>query len=363
MADTRPLGDLVLVYHQARTAHLERLQHAGVTLLYQSARYDFHAEAARDHDVRRVTPLEAFRLVYRNPPRIIEITEPTYYPGIRLAAGVTLAARLAARVRRAPRPRIVTYAIGNSDPRHDFRPANPRTALGFAVNHTLSLLVWRSCDRVAFGTAAASEEYRRVFASAPRGQSRALIPALPAPCGCGEPQALEGHLVFLGDLSPRKGFERTLQAWESLADPGLQLTIVGRGAGLAQARALAARDARVVVLEDPPRSEIHRVLRTAAALVLPSQRTPRWREQIGLPVLEALAHGCRVVTTDETGLAGWLRTHDHIVLPAAGGTQDLARAMHEAALHPRRATDVLADLPSRDGRQVAESWLIREETP
>ncbi|WP_169925939.1 glycosyltransferase family 4 protein [Serinibacter salmoneus] len=352
------------MYHQARTAHLERLHGAaGTTLLFQHARYDFHPEAAAGADVRQVSAVQAFRLILQGAPRTVEITEPTYYPGVRLAAAVVLAARATALLHRRPRPRVVTYAIGNSDPREDFRPVTARERLGYAVNHALAGLVWRSCDRIAFGTGAASTQYRRVFRRAPRGQRRVVIPALPAPCRCGQPAPRARHLVFLGSLTPRKGFDLLLRAWAEIPDPAVRLTIIGSGPGLRDAQALAAHDPRVRVLEDPPRKRIHQVLRSAAVLVLPSQRTARWREQVGLPIVEALAHGNRVVTTAETGLTPWLRTHGHLVLPADVGPSPLARALESALAHPPDPHRVLRTLPVRDGRQVAEDWLIADDEP
>jgi glycosyltransferase involved in cell wall biosynthesis len=96
---------------------------------------------------------------------------------------------------------------------------------------------------------------------------------------------------------------------------------------------------------------------------LASQPTAGWREQVGLPIVEGLAHGCRVVTTDQTGLAGWLREHadrGHRVVPAGGSGADLAAAVLAALTTPTGdgPGSVLADLPVRDGRLAADDWLF-----
>jgi glycosyltransferase involved in cell wall biosynthesis len=104
---------------------------------------------------------------------------------------------------------------------------------------------------------------------------------------------------------------------------------------------------------------VHRALRRAAVLVLLSQPTPTWREQVGLPLVEGLAHGCTVVTTAETGLADWLAAHGHTVLAPDAAPATVVAAVVEALAAGRPAASVLADLPDDDGRQAAEAWLSR----
>ena len=112
---------------------------------------------------------------------------------------------------------------------------------------------------------------------------------------------------------------------------------------------------------DPPRSEIHRHLRSASVLALPSRPTASWREQIGLPIVEGLAHGCNIVTTSETGLAGWLTEHGHNVVAPGAGVSALADSVLHA-LHKQgdggTAVGVVADLPAVDGRLAADAWMF-----
>ncbi|HEX8510411.1 MAG TPA: glycosyltransferase, partial [Propionibacteriaceae bacterium] len=101
-----------------------------------------------------------------------------------------------------------------------------------------------------------------------------------------------------------------------------------------------------------------RQLRQSQVLVLPSQSNPGWREQIGLPIMEALAHGCSVVTTSDTGLAQWLTEHGHSVISSSGSASHLADAMVTRLRAPLDESEVLASLPGRDGRLVADDWLF-----
>ena len=123
-------------------------------------------------------------------------------------------------------------------------------------------------------------------------------------------------------------------------------------------RAAAARDASILLEIDPPRVRIHEAMATSSVLTLPSQPSATWREQVGLPIVEALSHGCTIVTTRETGLADWLESGGHSVYRDAGSAQALASAILRALDAPVDRTDVLAALPERDGRLAADDWLF-----
>ena len=88
--------------------------------------------------------------------------------------------------------------------------------------------------------------------------------------------------------------------------------------------------------------------------MLPSQPTSAWREQVGLPIVEGLSYGCTIVTTTETGLAGWLSEHRHRVLPADANEAQLAAAIIDALRRPVRGRTRSAAGPGRpaDRRRV-----------
>jgi glycosyltransferase involved in cell wall biosynthesis len=90
--------------------------------------------------------------------------------------------------------------------------------------------------------------------------------------------------------------------------------------------------------------------------VLPSQPSATWREQVGLPIVEGLSYGCTIVTTTETGLAGWLSEHGHRVVAADADDGELAAAVAAALLNP--VEDVVASLPDHDGRLAADAWMF-----
>ena len=101
-----------------------------------------------------------------------------------------------------------------------------------------------------------------------------------------------------------------------------------------------------------------RGMRRSSALALPSQPTPIWREQVGLPIVEGLAHGCTIVTTTESGLAAWLAAHGHSVIAPGSGAKPLADALVAALQSERGPEAVTADLPAIDGRLAADAWMF-----
>jgi glycosyltransferase involved in cell wall biosynthesis len=186
-------------------------------------------------------------------------------------------------------------------------------------------------DAVVFGTTGAHENYRRAFGwSLRRTRHTVLTPHLDACRVCGpgivDGTARDRTVLFLGSPSERKGFGVLTGAWErsGAAGRGWRLVVADPGGG--DGRDLPAG----VSITSPSRSTVHELLRTSAVVAMPSVRRPGWREQIGLPLVEGLTHGCRVVTTTETGLADDLREHRSVVLTTPGDPQSLADGLRRA---------------------------------
>ncbi|MBD5786519.1 glycosyltransferase family 4 protein [Cellulosimicrobium terreum] len=332
-------------------------------ILYLECRYDFDGELARRVRPEQVGDLRAAALVVRRGYDEIEINEPAAIDCVRRSAGVVAAVRMRDLVTRR-RSLVVAYAIGNVDPFTLARPRHPWANLGRRLDEVLARLLWRQLDRVVYGTDTARDLYASRFPPLRARARTTLMPALPARCSCAtDPTPEAGHVLFLGDLSERKGIDSVLAAWPvvSAGSPTARLTIVGRGAYREAVEDLAARDPRVEFVHDPPRDQVHRALRTASVVVLPSRRAAGWREQVGLPIIEGLAHGCTVVTTDETGIASWLSEHGHQVLPAAAPSSTLADAVLRAACSPLDPQHVWRSLPSEDSRLNADRWLFAHE--
>lgn len=358
---------LARVYDALRTAHLERFQvMCRATIIYRDARYDFdERQIPASLDLRKLgrwrTGLDLGREAFDS----VELNEPMMTGRWIDLACQLLAIRAGGFLRRR-KTRITAYCIGLTDPVDELRlrwhiPAATARILARLV---LEVLV-RQYDRLAFGTDATLELMEEfVHSDMLRHRSR-VIPALPATCACldqGE-EVMDGRsILFLGAFVERKGIRQVLAAWEVMAAEhhDVRLKLVGKGTLTDEVSKWADGRKNVELCIDPPRAEIHAALRHAHVVVLPSQRVGAWREQVGLPIVEGLAHGCEVVTTYETGLAAWLGRHGHQVVRDASDPVMLAQSMLQAVECDRAKQRVLDDLPEVDGRLAADAWLMQE---
>jgi glycosyltransferase involved in cell wall biosynthesis len=231
------------------------------------------------------------------------------------------------------------------------------------VRIAFGLLVFLMYERIAYGSEQAASTYCSL-ALVRRLDSR-VFPELPARPVDDAPTVVPAPrtVVFVGELAPRKGLRVLLPAWAIVEErcEDAQLHVVGSGPLEGEIRPWA--------LEQPGSRHFHghlvqrqvmELLPTCTVLAAPSIRWNRWREQIGLPIKEALTSGLTVVTTTETGLAPWLRTHGHHVLTAPPSAAALADALVQALEHPLPRDQVIAALPAVSARLEADLWLHAE---
>jgi glycosyltransferase involved in cell wall biosynthesis len=361
VTDDRPSAR---VYASLRTAQLERFARmAPAEVFFQGTRYDYDESVLPPGVVlHRVGRVGAVAELARTRYRVVEVNEPLMTTRWFDLLAQLVAIRLRSLLSRR-RERVVAYCIGNADPALE---ASRRWRLPLPIARLMSrvivTLLVSGIDRLAFGTAGAHEMYVAYVGEARLLRKSRLFEALPAPCEClaATATARDNSLIFVGVLDDHKGIGQVMAAWDDVRQrrEGLSLHIIGKGRLVDEVTAWAADRPEVRLDIDPPRAVIHAALRASDALILPSQRRGAWREQIGLPILEGLAHGCEIITTSETGLAGWLAVHGHAVLDPAASSTELATAVL-ATLDGRRAGELLlADLPSTDRRIDADLWLM-----
>lgn len=327
-----------------RSAHLERLTGPGgppPAWRFAVAATGRHADC--DDDLLAGAPVavqlsdldDLVRRVAAGPPSVLEVTEPLW------RAEWPSAQRLIAAA--AGRSRVVTYAIDELVGRRPVPDAGVLAA-------------------VAFGTRAAARAYAAAYPGA--AWTAAVIEERRTRCPrcfpTGRAAPARREVVLAAELSARKGVDLLLAAWDALgragSTAGWRLRLLGWGPLRERARAWAAGRDDAEVTGPVDRSQLHAALRRAAVVVLPSRRVPGWREQVGLSLVEGLAHGCHLVTTTETGLAEGLAEEGHTVV----GPDDLEALTLglRVALTAYRPEKVLPP-DGTDSRMRATHWLAR----
>jgi glycosyltransferase involved in cell wall biosynthesis len=358
--------DVIRFYPEARTAHLERAaEMAQATTLYLHRRGDFDQTLADQRpDFKQVRFIGLVARLVRSPPRVLEVPEPMWFRYAPLVITLLWTLKVFGPA-RARGLRVVTYAIENSPIERRPRPLArfPRSIWLLAARILVALQV-RHLDRVVFGTigarsalmAAVSKRQRRRLASVSR-----TVEAIPAVCDClrnGPTESDRDSVLFLGALEHRKGVDVLLRAWPMVRAlvPTARLTIAGEGPMQELVSEATLADSSITYVQGAPRSRVHEMLRAAHVVVLLSQPAGRWREQVGLPIIEGVAHGCRIVTTDETGMAQWLRSQGQIVISVPTEPSVAAEALVEALQGPAGGMDY--HLARIDGRLEADAWLV-----
>ena len=100
------------------------------------------------------------------------------------------------------------------------------------------------------------------------------------------------YCLMVGSIDPRKGIDRALQWYSRLKDPMFSLVIVGRP-GPQFASLDIAQHEGVHFLDGVHDAQLRVLYEGALALLHPSRA-----EGFGLPVLEAMDHGCPVIASD-----------------------------------------------------------------
>jgi glycosyltransferase involved in cell wall biosynthesis len=132
-----------------------------------------------------------------------------------------------------------------------------------------------------------------------RAPERAVVAGLPR-----IPPPSEPYWLAVGTIQPRKNYEALIHAlplYRNQSERPAPLILVGGGGwkseSLKREFTRLEREGAVRWLGYVDEPELHALYQHARGLLFPS-----WYEGFGLPVLEALGHGCPVICSDRTSL-------------------------------------------------------------
>jgi glycosyltransferase involved in cell wall biosynthesis len=152
---------------------------------------------------------------------------------------------------------------------------------------------------------------------------------------------LNGVVVgYVGRLAEEKGVGDLLRAWHIINEAGdateMSSLIIGSGPLEPDVRTAAAGDQRIKLVPAVPHNEIQHYYNCIDILVVPSRTTPRWKEQFGRVLIEALASGAVVVGSDSGEIPHVIRaTGGGLVFPE-GDAPALAETLLSLLRNPDR---------------------------
>lgn len=110
------------------------------------------------------------------------------------------------------------------------------------------------------------------------------------------------RLLYVGELSDKKGVGLLLEQFEDCRHQGIHLTLVGDGPLREECRRASQEHARIFWHgRAESREELAKLLAHHDVLVLLSRRERNWEELFGIVIIEALAAGLGVIATDHVG--------------------------------------------------------------
>ncbi len=152
-----------------------------------------------------------------------------------------------------------------------------------------------------------------------------------------QPPANPPRVLFLGTARPHKGLTQLLEAWAICERGDAQLHLVGTPPDSRHLRDLPVpTDGSVVFGGMVPFSEVPEQLRQASLVVIPQQEDPGSVGQLPTKLIEGLAVGRAVISTEMSDIPLWLRDCGVVVPP--GDRAALADALSR----------LLADAPERE---------------
>jgi glycosyltransferase involved in cell wall biosynthesis len=136
--------------------------------------------------------------------------------------------------------------------------------------------------------------------------------------------ALPLRLLFVGELSTKKGVLELPKLLEAVHEQGVLIDIVGDGPLREVAREIAQRANCHWHGQVTDRAQLAAIAANCQILVSPALSTNRWEELFGMSILEAMASGLPSIVSDHVGPRSIIRSGVDGVLVPEGSTDIIA---------------------------------------
>ena len=300
---------------ELRNSSLE-IKYNNYEILYFSSRSELDTELLETKtNVTKFNIQKLFIGILNRSLLIIEIPEPLFLKFWFQGCGYAILTKVIRKIFRRDTV-IVTFAIENLDPTAicSVPNFNKNYFLNMVFSKILKniLVATSSCvSIVGFGTKSSEKNYCNNGFFKNKRTEKFLSQEICKECDCEFSNiSKEKTIIFLGERSYRKSTDELYSAFLALSELNAKWLFQMVGPEI---DSYANPDSKnFKILGNLPRREIHRILSESILLILPSRRLPRWREQIGLPIIEAFQHKVHVIATKETGLYEELKCNPNI---------------------------------------------------
>jgi glycosyltransferase involved in cell wall biosynthesis len=145
----------------------------------------------------------------------------------------------------------------------------------------------------------------------------------------GPSEASQNYALFVGRISPEKGIDTLLAAWNKLAE-GIPLRIVGTGPLSPRVESASSQSDAIEFLDHKSASDVMDLIAGAQFLVVPSI----WYETFGLVIVEAFAKAKPVIASRLGAMTELVQDGHTGLLFEPGDPDDLAAKVMWAIGHP-----------------------------
>lgn len=159
------------------------------------------------------------------------------------------------------------------------------------------------------------------------------------------------RLLFVGELSEKKGFGEFLSLCESFGDE-VEVEIVGDGPLHGKAEFAGMRPGWHWHGKVTDRVHLADIVVSCQAFISLPHRTPRWEELFGMAVVEAMAAGVPCVVHNHVGPAGLIR-HGHDGFLVTEGDMDAVRGWIRILMDDPERWQAVADAATETARSYA----------